>query len=219
MPSSFSPSRSPFLARAQSTQLSRTLAAARRAGADSGHLSPSCLDSSRCKLRNLALHLLRSISCSIEPSAGRNRSCRPRPPLTAPSSSAPPVELPSPTSLRSNRVAGELLRAPLSLPNPIPARFRGRRRWTTAAPPWSPWRRRCARCGLPPRGSQPRGRAPPLRRTLLAATRPAPSPVCAATGENAAPPPMPSAAPRACRPAPRAPRAAPTRASARPRPR
>ena len=67
---------------ARSAQQSRaTLATARRAGADSGHLSPPCLDSSRCKPRNLALHLLRSISCSIEPSAGRNRSRPPRPPL------------------------------------------------------------------------------------------------------------------------------------------
>ena len=70
---------SPSSSSEQSTRV--TLAAARRAGADSGHLSPPCLDSSRCKPRNLALHLLRNISCSIEPSAGRNRSCRPRPPL------------------------------------------------------------------------------------------------------------------------------------------
>ena len=134
-PSSLSPPRSPFLAREQSTQLSRTLAAARRAGADSGHLSPPCLDSSRCKPRNLALHLLRSISCSIEPSAGRNRSCRPRPPLEPRRAPPPLVEFHFPASLRSNRVAGELLRAPVFLPGHFPARFRRRRRRNAAAPP------------------------------------------------------------------------------------
>ena len=43
------------------------------------------------------------------------------------------VELPSPTSLRSNRVAGELLRAPLFLPSHFPALLRRRAPPLTAA--------------------------------------------------------------------------------------
>ena len=133
-PIHFVPSPSP--SSEQSTRV--TLAAARRAGADSGHLSPPCLDSSRCKPRNLALHLLRSISCSIEPSAGRNRSYRPRPPLEPRRAPPPLVEFHFPASLRSNRVAGELLRTPLFLPGLFPARIRRRQRRNAAAPPWPP---------------------------------------------------------------------------------
>ena len=50
-------------------------------------------------------------------------------------SSAPLVEFHSPASLRLNRVAGELLRAPFFLPGLFPARFRRRRRRNAAAPP------------------------------------------------------------------------------------
>ena len=81
---------------ARSAQQSRaTLATARRAGADSGHLSPPCLDSSRSK----PLHLLRPFPSSAEPQPGR---IGPAPPPSAiavyPSSAlsrrAPPSRLP-----------------------------------------------------------------------------------------------------------------------------
>ena len=80
-------------------------------------------------------------------------------------SSAPLVEFHSPASLHSNRVTGELLRAPLFLPGLFPARFRRRRRRNAAAPPWPPLAAAapaagCLRAGPSRAAARPRSAGP-----------------------------------------------------------
>src|SRR6185436_5193947 len=97
---------SPFLARARSAQRSQaTLAAARRAGADSGHLSPPCFDSPRPKPRDLAPKLLRPSPNPFAPRTGRIGPCAARGHHCWPPSSAPPSSLTSrPFSVRLDAV-------------------------------------------------------------------------------------------------------------------
>ena len=161
----------PFSSIAQQGAEQPSLAAVRRYG----HPSPPCLDSSRPKPLHLALHLLRSILCSIEPSvagieaADRGRHCcRP--------SFALSVDLQSPVILRPIQGRSELPRTLLHLPNPFSPWFRRHGRREHAAPPRPPEHRRCARREPPPRWLPQRRRAPQGWQASLAAGLPCPPP-------------------------------------------
>ena len=105
------------------------------AGDRPGHFSPLRSISSHPKPLHLALHLLRPFQSSFEPTLGRisacatvGRHCRRR-------SFAPPVELPLPALLSSNRARGENPRELLLLTDLFPRGNRRHRRRLTAAPP------------------------------------------------------------------------------------
>ena len=108
--------------------------AARRTGADSGHLSPSCLDSSRSKPLHLALHLLRPFPSSFEPTLGQISACATAGRHCCCPSSVPLVDVHSPPFLSPIEGCSELPRTLLHLPDPFSLEF-GRRNCRERASP------------------------------------------------------------------------------------